>query len=248
MNKLAALLLVGLCSSGAAWSQTDMVQIPVGEYQPFFARGKTETLTIPAFWLDRVPVTNGQFQAFVAANPHWGPHVVPSVFADSHYLDHWSASSPDQDRRPVTLVSWFAAQAYCEFYGKTLPTTDQWEYALADQGRNRNAVRDQILAWYGTPNGIELPVVDRASANGFGIAGLAGRVWEWTLDFNSALAGPDLRNSGDRNKDLFCGGGSLGAKDAGDYAAFMRYAFRSSLKPAYTTGNLGFRCAKEFQP
>ena len=29
-----------------------------------------------------------------------------------------------------------------------------------------------------------------------------------------------------------------------NYAAFMRYAFRGSIKANYTTKNLGFRCAK----
>ena len=30
-----------------------------------------------------------------------------------------------------------------------------------------------------------------------------------------------------------------------DYAAFMRYGFRSSLKAPYTLANLGFRGAKD---
>ena len=30
-----------------------------------------------------------------------------------------------------------------------------------------------------------------------------------------------------------------------NYAAFMRYAFRGSLKANYSTRNLGFRCAKD---
>ena len=35
------------------------------------------------------------------------------------------------------------------------------------------------------------------------------------------------------------------ATDFADYAAFMRYAYRSSLQARYTTGNLGFRCARD---
>ena len=38
---------------------------------------------------------------------------------------------------PVTNVSWFAAQAYCEARGARLPTTEEWEYALADSGRDQ---------------------------------------------------------------------------------------------------------------
>ena len=71
--------------------------------------------------------------------------------------------------------------------------------------------------------------------------GLVGLVWEWTRDFNSMMSGQDLRASSVR----FCGGSSLGAADPSDYASFMRYAMRESLKAAYTTGNLGFRCASD---
>ena len=45
----------------------------------------------------------------------------------------------------------------------------------------------------------------------------------------------------DRN--LFCAGGSVGATDVSNYAAYMRYAFRASLKANYAVANLGFRCA-----
>ena len=134
--------------------------------------------------------------------------------------------------------SWFAAEAYCEARGAELPSTDQWEYALADHDRTRTALRQQILAWYGRPNA-QLPDVQSTVSNGYGVRGLVGMVWEWTLDFNSVMSGEDLRSSGAR----FCGGSSIGAADASDYASFMRYAMRASLKAPYTTGNLGFRCA-----
>jgi sulfatase modifying factor 1 len=49
-------------------------------------------------------------------------------------------------------------------------------------------------------------------------------------------------------RNLFCGSGALGASSFDDYAAFMRYAFRSSLKAHYTVPNLGFRCAQDHAP
>ena len=41
------------------------------------------------------------------------------------------------------------------------------------------------------------------------------------------------------------GSGSLGAKDTGNYPAFLRFGMRSSLTAGYTVHNLGFRCAKD---
>ncbi len=45
----------------------------------------------------------------------------------------------------MTDVSWFAAQAYCKARGLRLPTTEQWEYALADAGRGQDGVRARSL-------------------------------------------------------------------------------------------------------
>lgn len=67
-------------------------------------------------------------------------------------------------------------------------------------------------------------------------------VWEWVLDFNSVLMGTDDRSQGSEDQGQFCGGGAANSKDAKDYAAFMRYGFRSSLRGNYAIKNLGFRC------
>ena len=236
----------------------DMVQLPAGTYKPFYSRREkkggldilaSDTVAVKSFLLDRFPVTNGDFLAFVTTHPEWRKSTMKPIFAEAHYLEQWpsdlSLASVEDGQRPVTNVSWFAAEAYCESQGKTLPSTDQWEYALDDKGRDALAVRDRILAWYGVPNQSRLPTLHDMSPNGYGISGLIGAVWEWTLDFSTAMAGPELRSSGDKNQQLFCGGSSLGARDPNDYAAFMRYSFRVSLQASFTTPNLGFRCAKE---
>lgn len=249
MRFLAAIALAIVCG-GAAQPDDGMVRLPSGTYTPFYARESAQQaaktfdrrVTVDSYRLDRFPVTNAQFLTFVASHPQWRKSKVKPIFADAHYLAHWPADLAlrgGDAGGPVTNVSWFAAEAFCEAQGKSLPTTDQWEYALADRDRSRTAIRQQILAWYGRPNSLELPNVQSAPANGYGIRGLVGLVWEWTLDFNSIISGQDLRSSGAR----FCGGSSLGAADPSDYASFMRYAMRESLKAGYTTGNLGFRCA-----
>src|SRR6185437_12995479 len=116
----------------------------------------SEPTSVKAFHLDRRVVTNGDFFLFVKQHSEWRRSKVPAVFADSHYLTRWqsdlSFGSERNKYEPVTNVSWFAAKAYCESLGQTLPTTDQWEYALDDQGRNHSAVKERILAWYGEPN------------------------------------------------------------------------------------------------
>ena len=45
------------------------------------------------------------------------------------------------------------------------------------------------------------------------------------------------------DQQLFCGAGAASSVDPNDYAAFMRYALRSSYSAHYTVESLGFRCA-----
>lgn len=203
---------------------------------------------IPAFELDVTPVTNAQMLRFVTQAPKWRRSRVARVFAESTYLATWRGDlelgqlSPNA---PVTHVSWFAAQAYCQTSGGSLPTTTQWEYALADAGRGEALRQQQVLSWYAQPSGEPPGDVAQRGANGYGVKDLVGLVWEWTLDFSADLLGSEPRNSGTKEETWFCGAGSLGALDPSDYATFMRYSFRASLRARFTTGNLGFRCARE---
>ncbi len=247
------MLMLFSCSfPAAAVSAEDMVLIPEGSFTPFFLKrddanpGEQPKVKVNGFWMDSTPVTNRRFQEFVSKHPDWHKSNIKKIFTDSHYLEHWqnTQGSPDTADldQPVVNVSWFAADAFCEAQGKRLPTTDEWEYALTDNERDKENLQKQIIKWYSVPNKT-LPNVGSQPPNGFGVYDLAGVIWEWTADFNSYMAPPDSRNSGD--KTLFCGSGSLNASNLGDYAAFMRYSYRESLKGNFTGKNLGFRCAKD---
>lgn len=262
MTLSARALLAGLaclCASGAWAGGKEMALVPAGRYAPFFATkepakdsaegARREPVSVASFWLDRYPVTNAQYLEFVRANPEWRKSRVKSLFTDGHYLECWKGdfalASAGARQSPVTFVSWFAAQAYCEWKGKTLPSVDQWEYAAADQGRGSDKAKKRILEWYSRPTGKGLARVGSTPKNGFGIYDLHGLVWEWTFDFNSAIQTDEARDGGAKDNNLFCGAGSQGALDPADYASFMRFSFRNSLKANYTVANLGFRCAKE---
>lgn len=246
------LILLTTVSPALAASIGGMKLLPRGTYTPLYLEKENaenyekQPVYVEAFWLDQEPVTNRQFLDFVTEHPEWKKSQLVGLFADPHYLQHWSDDSSVEDRNeldsPVVNVSWFAASAYCEAQEERLPTTDEWEYALADNGRDNEKIQQQVLAWYAVPNG-KLPSVGSQPANGFGISDLVGVVWEWTSDFNSFMASSDSRDSG--QKSLFCGGVSLNTSNPRDYAAFMRYSYRGSLQGAFTGKNLGFRCAKD---
>ncbi|ACT47969.1 formylglycine-generating enzyme family protein [Methylotenera mobilis] len=259
-NRLKLATLIALPAAliyGAAVSAEEMVMIPQGSFTPFFLKkdsansSTASKVKVDAFWMDAAPVTNREFQAFVGQHPDWHPANVKKIFSDSHYLEHWKSiqgatdtANPDTLNldAPVVNVSWFAATAYCEAQNKRMPSTDEWEYTLNDNDRDKENLQKQIIGWYSVPNRAPLAVKSQP-ANGFAVFDMAGLIWEWTADFNSYMAPPDTRNSGD--KTLFCGSGSLNASNLDDYAAFMRYSYRESLKGNFTGKNLGFRCAKD---
>ncbi|MFX7732032.1 SUMF1/EgtB/PvdO family nonheme iron enzyme, partial [Acinetobacter baumannii] len=65
---------------------------------------------------------------------------------------------------PVTHVSWFAAQAYCEYEGGRLPTWYEWEYVAAADEARADARKDskwlaKILSWYARPGNAVMPSV-----------------------------------------------------------------------------------------
>ena len=238
----------------AADSPVGMAQIPGGSYRPLF-RGEKDAKEIPvaAFLLDERPVTNGEFLTFVRANPRWQRSQVKRLFADEQYLAHWGGDldlGNADAAQPVTQVSWFAAKSFAAWRGRRLPTTVEWEFAAGAGFTFADGAKDAefqkaITRWYSTPSPDVLPAAGAGRANVFGLRDLHGLVWEWTSDFNSAIVTGDARGDTGLERNLFCGAGSVGAKDTANFPAFMRFGMRSSLKASYTVHNLGFRCAKD---
>lgn len=233
---------------------SQMVKIDSGEYTPFFRDENVKKVKVSSFLIDKYPVSNREYFEFVKANPEWRKTKVKKIFADQYYLREWKGDldfgnlSADA---PVTYVSWFAARAYSEWKGKRLPSEAEWEYTgkagikTAD-GTNEKEYTKKILDWYSAPSG-KLADKGKGTPNYFGLYDMHGLIWEWVDDFNTTIVTGESRGNTGLERNLFCGSGSLRSIDPQNYAAFLRYAFRSSLKANYTVGNLGFRCAKDIK-
>jgi len=93
---------------------------------------------VPGFYLDVHPVTNEEYDAFVAdvdESGHLWCH-------PDEPKDHSHSRSTADDPRcagdhPATGVSWYDAAAYAAWCGKRLPTEDEWERAARGDDHRR---------------------------------------------------------------------------------------------------------------
>ncbi|MDP2335946.1 MAG: formylglycine-generating enzyme family protein [Bacteroidota bacterium] len=254
MKRVLTILLLGSFVSAFGQAKPlskNMVPIKGGVYLPLYSLD-SQKVAVKGFSMDIYPVTNADFLLFVKKYPEWKRSKVKPLFADSNYLHHWFTDSTFDKQvanSPVVNVSWFAAKKYCEWQGKRLPTIAEWELVAKASKTKANASKDPafnqwVLNWVSKPSSLVLPNVGSTFKNYYGVYDIHGLVWEWTYDFNSALTTGESRGDGSLDNTFFCGGGSFASKDINNYASFMRFAMRSSVKAKYGVPNLGFRCVK----
>ncbi|HEY5993258.1 MAG TPA: formylglycine-generating enzyme family protein [Gallionellaceae bacterium] len=174
------------------WAELDsVITIPAGPFAMGTNLERTDvqdhpqhTVTLPAYKIDKYPVTNAQYARFVAATGHRPP-------------SSWKAGRIPEGEllKPVTLVDWFDAKKYAEWAGKRLPTEAEFEKA----GRGTDARRwpwgnrmepDRLNTYYNVGSATDvMAYVNGASP--YGVMGLSGNVDEWVADDFAPYPGSD---------------------------------------------------------
>lgn len=160
---------------------------------------------------------------------------------------------PGYGNHPVTMVTWFGARAYADYFGYRLPYEAEWEkaargldgrtYPWGNEAKPGNAnyykshdpfetagrVGDTTpVGFYNGKAYAGFQTTDSPSA--FGAYDMAGNVWQWTADI---IPGTHYR---------YLRGGSKA-----DYAYDCRVWSRNSARPDYASPSVGFRCVKDIK-
>jgi len=156
----------------------EMVLIPAGEF--LFGPNK-QTVTLPAYYIDKTPVTNGEYLAYVNAT-------------QASFPPHWRKGLPPAgtENHPVTQVTWFDAAGYAKWACKRLATGPEWEKAArGTDGRVYpwGDIYDKKRLNSGDDGPMTTTPVGQYSPDGdspYGVSDMAGNVHEWTNDGNQA--------------------------------------------------------------
>jgi gamma-glutamyl hercynylcysteine S-oxide synthase len=221
------------------------------------------TIHVAVTYLDRYPVTNRQYQAFVDAGGYeqmaiWEPAVWPAVL---DFVDTTGRPGPrywvdgrcpvGKENHPVVGVCWYEAAAFARWVGRRLPTDAEWVKAAAWPVNIStttcvqrkypwgNTMERQRANLWGSGAGETVPVDQFASGVSVGgVYQLIGNVWEWTTDdflWIAALA--DERTNQPLLKTIR--GGAFDTYF--DNQATSQFA--SGENPLGRKHNIGFRCA-----
>ncbi|MEU9889928.1 ergothioneine biosynthesis protein EgtB [Sphaerisporangium sp. NPDC051011] len=227
---------------------------------------------LPAFWIDRHPVTAGAYAAFVDdggyAEPRWwSPRgwrwraeqgVTAPLFwrreGDAWWRTRFGRDEPVPAEEPVQHVSWYEADAYARWAGKRLPTEFEWEKAC---GWDPAAGRARSYPWGDAAPGPEhanlghrasrpAPVgAFPAGASRYGAEQMIGDVWEWTGSW--FLPYPGFRGFPYREYSEVFFGRAYRVLRGGSWATHaraVRTGFRNWDLPNRRQIFAGFRCAR----
>jgi len=181
----------------------EMVYVPGGPYTLVSADAPAgATADLKLFFIDRFEVSNADYREFVRARGYDDPALFPDGVSaglrdrtDLPAPRDWTGQQFPQGtgRQPVTSLTWYEANAYCAWKGKSLPTLFEWEKAA--RGGTITHAEGLILPWGLVEPGQATTLRANFSGTGpvdvdayplgispYGAYAMAGNVREWTAN------------------------------------------------------------------
>lgn len=171
------------------------------EFIPYPNDGEGTLVRLPAFYMDRHPVTNKEFEQFLIQSGYKPRN-------KTNFLRHWVKNKipTGQEQYPVVYVSREDMEAYGKWSGKRLPTEIEWQYAAQTSKRHTwpwgndagitesksetitetliHTVYSSFDSTRANPGNGRLDPVGTypRGINPFGLTDLVGSVWQMTAD------------------------------------------------------------------
>ncbi len=202
------------------------------------------------FYVSRTEVTNAQFVKFLNAkgnqrqgntqwidlNGSWRGYKNPIYEKDGKFYVR-----PGYENYPVMFVSWWGAEAYCEWVGGRLPTEAEWEY-LARQAFAGNLPGDSLLAvaLVRENSGYRPNPVAQKKPTPPGVYDLFGNMAEWCYDWYDA----EYYKHSRRKNPMGPENGQMKVIRGGSWETFassVRPTNRAALGPDNNNITVGFR-------
>jgi iron(II)-dependent oxidoreductase len=228
---------------------------------------------IAPFWMDRTPVTNGEYLDFMSDGGYRRPELwsdagrawlteskveAPKYWRREH--GSWLRRSmddvkPPEPDAPVIHVCYHEAEAFARWAGKRLPTEMEWEIAASWDPAHSVAHEFPWGAADVTPSdanvdqlAFDVAPVDSYSANvsPSGCYGMIGDVWEWTSSDFAGYPGFVAFPYSEYSEVFF--GTEYKVLRGGSWATragAIRNSFRNWDYPIRRQIFSGFRCARD---
>jgi gamma-glutamyl hercynylcysteine S-oxide synthase len=257
----------------------DEIEVPAGAftmgavYEPWAYDNELEPheVELPAFQIDRAPVTNGEFAEFVDGRGYrsrkcwsdagweWKEREgaqAPLYWEQGAYgweRVRFGKREPITPWEPVQHVSFYEAEAYASWAGKRLPTEAEWERAAGWHYHEGKFRYPWGQAWMGFEASLDRRRFSPAPAGSYaggvspvGCVQMAGDVWEWTASgfhpYPGFLSFPSPECSEvNFGDDVRVLRGGSWATDA----LIARTSFRRWESPERRELFAGFRCARD---
>jgi formylglycine-generating enzyme required for sulfatase activity/energy-coupling factor transporter ATP-binding protein EcfA2 len=222
-------------------------------------------VTLSDFRIGKYPVTNAQFRLFVQGdgytNRAYWKYDKGWKWKNRKEItkpEYWDDPQWNLENHPVVGVSWYEADAYCEWLNKRLengdwrfrlPTEAEWEKAASWDDSKKSK---RVYAWgdeyEGQKGNVDASGIGRTSAVGLfgnypspcGAMDMTGNVWEWCADwYNSEYyqKSPRENPQGPPSGNLR----SLRGCAFSDESVFARCASRNWNLPDFRLYAFGFR-------
>lgn len=259
LRRLFCIGLLAATGAMAADAPPEMLPVAAGQFTMGNDAGPEDerpahAVRLPAFEIDRLPVTNARFAEFLnAVGTHNRAGERLYDFDDSDARIHRVGNRWIADRgfenHPAVEPTWAGARDYCAWRGKRLPSEAEWERAArGDDARIfpwGNAAPDATRAQFGKRFNETAPAdAFPAGASPFGALGMAGNAWEWVSSAYKAYP----YDASDGREDQAAGplrGTRGGGHDS--QAAEITATHRGRLlsrSPRAGHHNISFRCAR----